>query len=81
MGCGIPTEFAIIKQGDTIVDLGSGSGNDCFVARAKCGPTGHVIGIDMTPEMIKLAWQNLDKTNLNNIEFRFEFIIFLILLQ
>jgi len=55
-----------------VVDLGSGAGNDCFVARAKCGPTGHVIGVDMTPEMIRLAWQNVDKANLNNVEFRFD---------
>ena len=55
LGCGLPTEFAAIKPGDTVVDLGSGAGNDCFVARAETGEKGKVIGIDMTPEMIKRA--------------------------
>ena len=70
LGCGVPTEFACIKEGDTVVDLGSGSGNDCFIARVKCGEKGHVIGIDMTPEMVRLAWQNTDKAGFNNVEFR-----------
>src|SRR5665647_3949713 len=52
LGCGITTEFAQIRQGDTVIDLGSGAGNDCFVARALVGETGQVIGIDMTQAMI-----------------------------
>jgi hypothetical protein len=48
LGCGIPTQFAEIKKGDLVVDLGSGAGNDCFIARAHCGETGKVIGLDMT---------------------------------
>ncbi len=51
LGCGIPTEFAQIKSGDTVVDLGSGAGNDCFVVRALVGENGKVIGIDMTESM------------------------------
>lgn len=53
LGCGLPTQFAKIKKGDTVIDLGSGAGNDCFVARHETGPEGKVIGIDFTPEMIK----------------------------
>jgi arsenite methyltransferase len=53
LGCGLPTQFAKIKSGDVVIDLGSGAGNDCFVARAETGPTGRVIGIDMTPAMIE----------------------------
>jgi arsenite methyltransferase len=70
LGCGIPTEFAKIKKGDTIVDLGSGAGNDCFVARAITGETGHIIGIDMTEAMIAKARQNASKLGFKNVEFR-----------
>lgn len=70
LGCGLPTEFAKIKKGDTVVDLGSGAGNDCFVARAIVGDTGKVIGIDFTEKMIEKARQNSEKLNLNNVEFR-----------
>jgi ubiquinone/menaquinone biosynthesis C-methylase UbiE len=70
LGCGLPTEFARIKQGDTVVDLGSGAGNDCFVARALTGATGHVIGIDMTEAMIDKARINATKLNFTNVEFR-----------
>jgi len=70
LGCGIPTEFAKIRKGDTIVDLGSGAGNDCFVARAITGSTGKVIGIDMTEPMIKKANQNVKKLGYTNVEFR-----------
>lgn len=70
LGCGLPTQFAKIKSGDVVIDLGSGAGNDCFVARAETGPTGRVIGIDMTPAMIEKAQQNADKLNYNNVEFR-----------
>jgi len=70
LGCGIPTEFAQIKEGDTVVDLGSGAGNDCFVARALVGDTGTVIGIDMTKEMIDKARINAEKLSFKNVEFR-----------
>ena len=70
LGCGIPTEFAHIKKGDTVVDLGSGAGNDCFVARALTGESGKVIGIDMTVAMIEKARSNAEKLGYNNVEFR-----------
>ncbi|MDX5418277.1 MAG: arsenite methyltransferase, partial [Hymenobacteraceae bacterium] len=65
-----PTEFAQIKKGDTVIDLGSGAGNDCFVARALVGESGKVIGVDMTEAMIKKARENADKLGFNNVEFR-----------
>lgn len=70
LGCGIPTEFAMIKNGDTVVDLGSGAGNDCFVARALSGENGRVIGIDMTEPMIAKARENAGKLGYSNVEFR-----------
>jgi ubiquinone/menaquinone biosynthesis C-methylase UbiE len=70
LGCGIPTEFAHIKKGDTVIDLGSGAGNDCFVARALTGENGKVIGIDMTDAMIEKARANAEKLGFNNVEFR-----------
>lgn len=70
LGCGLPTKYAGIKAGDTVVDLGSGAGNDCFVARAETGETGKVIGIDFTPAMIEKARANAEKRGFNNVEFR-----------
>lgn len=70
LGCGLPTEFAKIKEGDTVIDLGSGAGNDCFVARAQTGEKGKVIGIDFTPAMIEKARSNAEKLGFNNVEFR-----------
>ena len=70
LGCGLPTEFAQIKEGDTVVDLGSGAGNDCFVARSITGEKGKVIGIDFTDKMIEKARINADKLGYNNVEFR-----------
>lgn len=70
LGCGLPTEFAQIKPGDTVLDLGSGAGNDCFVARAATGPDGRVIGVDFTPEMIAKAKENARKLDYQNVEFR-----------
>ncbi len=70
LGCGLPTELAGIKQGDTVIDLGSGAGNDCFVARAETGETGRVIGIDFTPEMIAKAKSNAEKRGFTNVDFR-----------
>ena len=70
LGCGLPTAFAKINAGDTVIDLGSGAGNDCFVARHETGASGKVIGIDFTPAMIKQARLNADKLGYNNVEFR-----------
>ncbi|MDD2475121.1 MAG: arsenite methyltransferase [Dysgonamonadaceae bacterium] len=69
VGCGIPTEYAGIKIGDTVVDLGSGAGNDCFVARAEVGDNGQVIGIDFSPQMIEKARKNANKRGYNNVKF------------
>lgn len=71
LGCGLPTVFAQIQKGDTVIDLGSGAGNDCFVARHECGETGKVIGIDFTEAMIRKARENAEKLGFNNVEFRF----------
>lgn len=70
LGCGLPTEFAQIKTNDTVVDLGSGAGNDCFVARSLTGPAGSVIGIDMTQAMIDKARENTVKLGFDNVQFR-----------
>lgn len=70
LGCGLPTQFAKISKGNTVVDLGSGAGNDCFVARAATGSEGKVIGIDFTPAMIEKARANAEKLGFNNVEFR-----------
>ena len=70
LGCGLPTQFAQINKGDTVIDLGSGAGNDCFVTRAETGETGKVIGIDFTPAMIDKARINAEKRGFNNVEFR-----------
>ncbi len=70
LGCGLPTQFAKIQKGDTVIDLGSGAGNDCFVARHETGENGKVIGIDFTPIMIKKARENAEKLSYNNVEFR-----------
>lgn len=70
LGCGLPTEFALIKPGDTVVDLGSGAGNDCFVARAVAGESGKVIGIDFTERMIEKAKLNAQRLGFTNVEFR-----------
>ena len=70
LGCGLPTEYARIKNRDTVVDLGSGAGNDAFIARSIVGEEGRVIGIDMTEEMIRQARMNAQKLNFSNVEFR-----------
>lgn len=70
LGCGLPTQFAQIQAGDTVLDLGSGAGNDAFVARAETGATGKVIGVDFTPTMIRRARENAEKLNFHNVEFR-----------
>lgn len=71
LGCGLPTQFAKIKKGDVVVDLGSGAGNDCFIARHETGETGKVIGVDFTEAMIDKARANAEKLGFNNIEFRY----------
>ena len=70
LGCGLPTEFAKIKEGDTVIDLGSGAGNDCFIARRFVGGSGKVIGIDFTEAMVEKARANTEKVGFNNVEFR-----------
>ncbi len=70
LGCGLPTQFARIKEGDLVVDLGSGAGNDCFIARHETGATGKVIGIDFTNAMIEKARKNAEARGFNNVEFR-----------
>ena len=69
LGCGVPTEYAGIKKGDVVIDLGSGAGNDVFVARAIVGDEGKVIGLDMTAEMIEKANLNKSKLGFKNVEF------------
>lgn len=70
LGCGLPTQFAKIKKGDVVIDLGSGAGNDAFIARHETGENGKVIGIDFTSAMIERARQNAEVRGLNNVEFR-----------
>lgn len=69
LGCGIPTEIANINEGDTVIDLGSGAGNDAFIARRIVGESGKIIGVDMTPEMVIRALQNNQKLGYKNVEF------------
>jgi ubiquinone/menaquinone biosynthesis C-methylase UbiE len=70
LGCGLPTQFAKIKKGDVVIDLGSGAGNDAFIARHETGEGGKVIGIDFTPAMIDRARQNAELRGFHNVEFR-----------
>lgn len=70
LGCGNPQAIAALKPGDTVVDLGSGAGFDCFLAALKVGARGHVIGVDMTPAMISKARDNARKANVRGVEFR-----------
>jgi arsenite methyltransferase len=70
LGCGLPTQFARIKKGDIVIDLGSGAGNDAFIARSETGETGKVIGIDFTDAMIDKARSNAEKLGFHNVEFR-----------
>jgi len=69
LGCGLPTEYAQIKEGDVVVDLGSGAGNDCFVARTITGPHGKIIGVDFTPAMIEKANKNTANLGYKNVHF------------
>ena len=70
LGCGNPTAIAGLIEGEVVLDLGSGAGLDCFLAASRVGPTGHVIGVDMTPEMIEKARDNAGKSGARNVEFR-----------
>jgi arsenite methyltransferase len=70
LGCGNPTAIASLEQGDTVLDLGSGGGFDCFLAARAVGEKGHVIGVDMTPEMIETARENVETNAASNVEFR-----------
>ncbi|MEM3356692.1 MAG: arsenite methyltransferase [Candidatus Bathyarchaeia archaeon] len=70
LGCGNPVAFASLKEGETVLDLGCGGGLDCFLAASKVGEKGHVIGVDMTPEMIDKARENCRKGGYKNVEFR-----------
>ena len=71
LGCGNPTAIADLKPGEVVLDLGSGGGIDCFLAAQKVGPTGRVIGLDMTPDMLKLAQHNAKLMRADNVEFRY----------
>jgi len=68
--CGNPTGLAALKEGEVVLDLGSGGGPDCFLAASKVGPSGQVIGVDMTPEMIEKARENVKKSRIKNVDFR-----------
>ena len=70
LGCGNPTAIASLRPGQTVLDLGAGGGFDCFIAAHQVGPTGKVIGVDMTPDMVTLARTNARKVNASNVEFR-----------
>ncbi len=70
LGCGNPIAIASLKEGETVVDLGSGGGIDCFLASLKVGDTGHVIGIDMTPQMLSKARQAVEEGGFVNVDFR-----------
>lgn len=70
LGCGNPIALASLEEGETVLDLGSGAGFDCFLAAGRVGPAGRVIGVDMTPEMIERARENARKDGIGNVEFR-----------
>ncbi|MDL2243950.1 arsenite methyltransferase [Parabacteroides sp. OttesenSCG-928-J18] len=70
LGCGLPTQYAGIKKGDTVIDLGSGAGNDCFIAQAEVGNEGKIIGIDFSEPMIEKAKANAEKRGIQNVSFR-----------
>jgi SAM-dependent methyltransferase len=70
LGCGNPTTIASLEQGDTVLDLGSGGGFDCFLAAREVGTAGRVIGVDMTPEMVETARENIETNSTTNVEFR-----------
>ena len=69
LGCGLPTQFAKIRKGDAVLDLGSGAGNDCFIARKECGEEGEVVGVDFVESMVKRANENTEKLGYKNVRF------------
>jgi SAM-dependent methyltransferase len=71
LGCGNPVAIASLQPGQTVLDLGSGAGFDCFLAARAVGPSGMVIGVDMTDDMVVKAWENAQKNGFTNVEFRF----------
>jgi SAM-dependent methyltransferase len=70
LGCGVPTAVADLREGETVLDLGSGAGADVLISARRVGPTGHAIGLDMTDEMLELAKRNAQEAGLDNVEFR-----------
>jgi SAM-dependent methyltransferase len=70
LGCGNPTAIATLERGETVLDLGSGAGFDCFLAAQEVGDAGRVIGVDMTPAMVETARENVDANDATNVEFR-----------
>lgn len=70
LGCGTPLSVAALKEGETVLDLGSGAGFDCFLAAREVGLSGYVIGVDMTLDMVARAWRNAAKVNVGNVDFR-----------
>ncbi len=70
LGCGNPVALASLKEGDIVLDLGAGTGFDCFLAANKVGKKGKIIGVDMTPEMVEKARENAEKSGADNVEFR-----------
>ncbi|NHN48100.1 arsenite methyltransferase [Halostella sp. JP-L12] len=70
LGCGNPSGIAGLDEGETVLDLGSGAGFDCFLAAREVGPSGHVVGVDMTPEMVEKARENREESDATNVEFR-----------
>src|SRR5439155_24764621 len=69
LGCGVPTAVADLREGETVLDLGSGAGADVLISARRVGPTGTAIGLDMTDEMLALARANADAAGVNNVEF------------
>jgi SAM-dependent methyltransferase len=74
LGCGDAVSLANVQPGETVIDLGSGGGLECFIAAKQAGENGHVIGIDMTPEMLSKAWANAAKIRTTNVDFRYGFL-------
>lgn len=70
LGCGNPIAIAALKEGEVVLDLGCGGGFDCFLSRKQVGKSGYVIGVDMTPEMVKLARNNAKRSGFDNVDFR-----------
>lgn len=74
LGCGDAVSLANVQPGETVIDLGSGGGLECFIAAKQAGARGHVVGIDMTPEMLSKAWANAARMKTQNVDFRFGYL-------